>query len=404
LLIKKIPIEKLNPAEYNPRIDLKKGDDDYDNLERSIDKFGYIDPIIWNEQTGNVVGGHQRLKILIDSGEIEVEVSVVNLNIDDEKVLNISLNKISGGWNDEKLSALFEELKLTEVDIAITGFSDKEIDKLIAEFENNEIIDDEFDIDEALPETPITQQGDVWLLGNHKLICGDSTSPETLKLLLGDEKAQLVVTDPPYNVDYQGEAGTIKNDNMSKDNFYQFLHAVFSNVNNVMDNGASIYIFHSETEGCNFISAFKDVGFHHSGTCVWVKQSFVFGRCDYQWKHEPVIYGWKVGAPHNWYSDRSQSTVWEFDRPTKSEDHPTMKPIPLCAYPITNSSKPGEIVLDAFGGSGSVLIACEQTNRFCRMVELDEKYCDVIVKRYILQTGDVAILLRNGEKINYTEL
>jgi len=404
LKIKNVSISQLSAAAYNPRKDLQKGDAEYEKLERSLEKFGCVEPIVWNEATGNVVGGHQRLKILIDQGATELDVSVVNLSIDDEKALNIALNKISGDWDNEKLSALLEELKLADVDMELTGFSDSEIDKLIAEFEDNEVFDDDFDVDEAMPETPITQQGDIWLLGNHKLICGDSTLPETLKLLLDNEKAQLVVTDPPYNADYEGEAGKIKNDKMSDDNFYKFLHTAFSNVNCVMADGASIYIFHSETEGCNFISAFKDVGFHHSSTCVWVKQSFVMGRSDYHWQHEPVLYGWKNGAPHKWYSDRSQSTVWEFDRPTKSVEHPTMKPIPLCAYPISNSSKPGDIVLDIFGGSGSTLMACEQTNRVCRIVEFEEKFCDVIVKRYIKQTGDIAILVRNGEKTEYTEL
>lgn len=389
-------VDKLKPADYNPRIDLQKGDDAYIKLERSLDKFGCVEPIVWNEVTGNVVGGHQRLKVLIDRGFSEVEVSVVNLSLEDEKALNIALNKITGDWDNEKLAALLEELKCADVDISITGFDDKEIDKIISEFTEMSIIEDDFDIDNALPEKPITQSGDIWTLGAHRLICGDSTSADTYTALLEGGSVQLVVTDPPYNVDYEGEAGKIQNDHMTAEAFYNFILACYNNIKEVMDDGANIYVFHSTLE-IGFINAFKEAGFHHSSTCVWVKNSPVMGRADYHWQHEPILYGWKKGAPHSWYSDFSQSTVWNFDRPTKSELHPTMKPVALCAYPIVNSSKERDIVLDAFGGSGSTLIACEQTGRVCRMAEIDERYCDVIVKRYIEHTGDVVYLTRDGQ-------
>jgi DNA modification methylase len=397
--IRKINIDKLRPAQYNPRVNLQKGDEVYSKLERSIERFGCVEPIVWNESTGNVVGGHQRLKILIDKGVTETEVSVVNLSLEDEKALNLALNKITGDWDNEKLAALLEELKLTNIDMSVTGFDDKDIENIISEFKEFEIIEDDFDIDNAVPENPITQLGDIWTLGRHKLMCGDSTLADTYKHLLGSETVQLVVTDPPYNVDYEGEAGKIQNDNMSAEAFYNFIHKAYRNMYEVMQAGAGIYIFHAETEAYNFIKAFRETGFHHSSTCVWVKQSFIVGRSDYQWQHEPILYGWKEGAPHKWYSDRSQSTVWEYDRPTKSELHPTMKPVQLCAYPIINSSKEGDIVLDAFGGSGSTLIACEQTGRICRMIEIDEKFCDVIVKRYKQSFPD-SIIKRNGKKEN----
>lgn len=395
--IQTISIDKLNPAEYNPRLNLQKGDAAYDKLEKSIDKFGCVEPIVWNETTGNVVGGHQRLKVLIDRGISEIDVSVVNLSIEDEKVLNIALNKIMGDWDNEKLFDLLAELKFADVNISVTGFNDDEINKIIAEFTECDIIEDDFDIDNAMPEEPISRQGDVWTLGPHILICGDSTLKETYSTLMGSDVADLIITDPPYNVDYEGEAGKIKNDKMKDEDFFNFLLSSFSLVNHYMNDGASIYIFYADSESINFKKAFDVAGFHHSCTCIWIKNSFVMGRSDYHWQHEPIIYGWKKGAPHNWFADRTQSTVWEFDRPIKSELHPTMKPIALCAYPIVNSSKQGDIIFDPFGGSGSVLIACEQTGRICRMIEIDEKYCDVIVKRYIEQTDDIAYLTRDGE-------
>lgn len=395
--IEKVSIDKLNPATYNPRKDLKPGDAEYEKLLRSIEEFGYVEPVIWNKQTSNIVGGHQRFKVLIKLGYQEIDCVVVDIDEQKEKALNIALNKISGEWDNEKLSELLEELKLTDIDMDITGFSDSDIDKIISEFTECDIIEDDYDIENAMPEEPVSRQGDVWTLGPHKLICGDSTLKETYSTLMGSDVADLIVTDPPYNVDYEGEAGKIKNDKMKDEDFFNFLLSSFSLANHYMNDGASIYIFYADSESINFKKAFDVAGFHHSCTCIWIKNSFVMGRSDYHWQHEPIIYGWKKGAPHNWFADRTQSTVWEFDRPIKSELHPTMKPIALCAYPIYNSSKQCDIVLDPFGGSGSVLIACEQTGRLCRMIEIDEKYCDVIVKRYIEHTDDIVYLTRDGE-------
>lgn len=236
--------------------------------------------------------------------------------------------------------------------------------------------------------------------------CGDSTKQETYELLMSGKLANLVVTDPPYNVNYEGSAGKIKNDNLENEKFYQFLFDAFTCMEEAMANDASIYVFHADTEGLNFRKAFADAGFYLSGTCIWKKQSLVLGRSPYQWQHEPCLFGWKKNGKHQWYSDRKQTTIWEFDKPKKNGDHPTMKPIPLIAYPIKNSSMSNCIVLDPFGGSGSTLIACEQTNRICHTIELDEKFCDVIVKRYIEQVGSAenVSVIRDGKTIPYSEL
>ena len=275
---------------------------------------------------------------------------------------------------------------------------------------DKDVQDDDFDIDAALAEEPISKQGDIWLLGRHRLICGDSTKAErrNYEKLMEGKKANLCVTDPPYNVNYTAGSENerkIKNDNMEDKNFYEFLLASFKNIFNSLDDGAAAYIFHADTEGLNFRKAFKDAGFHLANVCIWAKQSLVLGRSDYQWQHEPILYGWKPTGKHRWYSDRKQTTIWNFDRPTKSELHPTMKPVPLVAYPIQNSSMSNCIVLEPFAGSGSTLIACEQTGRICYAIELDEKYADVIVKRYIeyVDSYEEVFLIRDGEKILYKD-
>ena len=291
---------------------------------------------------------------------------------------------------------------------ALPGVDLVAYEKELAAFfdEDSDTKDDDFDVDAELEKPCITKPGDLWLLGNHRLVCGDSTKPETYELLMDGKQANLVVTDPPYNVNYEGSAGKIKNDNLENEKFYQFLLDAFTCMEKAMANDASIYVFHADTEGLNFRKAFADAGFYLSGTCIWKKQSLVLGRSPYQWQHEPCLFGWKKNGKHQWYSDRKQTTIWEFDKPKKNGDHPTMKPIPLIAYPIKNSSMSNCIVLDPFGGSGSTLIACEQTNRICHTIELDEKFCDVIVKRYIEQVGSAenVSVIRDGKTIAYSEL
>ena len=396
----------LIPADYNPRKDLKPGDAEYEKLKRSIEQFGYVEPVIWNKTTGFVVGGHQRLKVLLDMGITEVECVVVEMDAEKEKALNIALNKISGEWDKDKLALLIADLQGADFDVSLTGFEPAEIDSLFKDAQQSKVKDDDFDVEAELKAPVITKAGDVWTLGRHRLVCGDSTKVETFALLMGDRKANLVITDPPYNVNYEGSAGKIKNDNMADDAFYQFLLAAFQNPEAVMADDARIYVFHADTEGLNFRRAFADAGFRLSGTCIWKKQSLVLGRSPYQWQHEPILFGWKKKGKHQWYTGRKESTIWEFDKPKKNGDHPTMKPIPLLAYPIMNSSMSNTLVLDPFGGSGSTLIACEQTDRSCCTIELDEKFCDVIVKRYIEQVGsaDGVSVQRDGQKLKYEEV
>ena len=352
MLIERKHTADLIPANYNPRKDLKPGDPEYDKLKRSMEQFGYVEPVIWNKTTGRVVGGHQRLKVLMDMGVTEVECVVVELDEEREKALNIALNKISGDWDKDKLMLLISDLQGADFDVSLTGFDPAEIDDLFKDSLKDGVKEDDFDVDAELENPAITKAGDVWTLGRHRLVCGDSTKAETFA------------------------------------------------------DDASIYVFHADTEGLNFRKAFSDAGFYLSGTCIWKKQSLVLGRSPYQWQHEPILFGWKKKGRHQWYTGRKESTIWEFDKPKKNKDHPTMKPIPLLAYPILNSSMSNAIVLDPFGGSGSTLIACEQTDRVCRTIELDEKFCDVIVRRYIEQVGkaDDVSLLRDGLTYRYDEV
>ena len=406
MLIEKKNTADLLPADYNPRKDLKPGDAEYEKLKRSIEQFGYVEPVIWNKTTGRVVGGHQRLKVLMDMGMTEVDCVVVAMDEEKEKALNIALNKISGDWDKDKLALLIADLQGADFDVSLTGFEPAEIDALFKDTLKDGVKDDDFDVGAELAQPTMTKPGDVWTLGRHRLICGDSTKAETYDLLMGGTKANLVITDPPYNVNYEGSAGKIKNDNMADEAFYNFLLDAYTQMHSAMADDASIYVFHADTEGLNFRRAFADAGFYLSGCCIWKKQSLVLGRSPYQWQHEPCLYGWKKNGKHQWYTGRKETTIWEFDKPKKNGDHPTMKPIPLLAYPIMNSSMSNSVVLDPFGGSGSTLIACEQTDRICYTVELDEKFCDVIVKRYIEQVGgaDGVTVQRDGLTYKYSEV
>ena len=389
-----IDINKLIPATYNPRKDLKPDDAEYIKIKNSIVKFGFVSPLVINKDM-TVIGGHQRLKVLKDLGITEVECIVVDLDKTNEKALNIALNKIQGDWDEDKLEALLQELKLEEFDMNLTGFDFDEVDEILNDINGTK--EDNFDVDSAYEEIeePITKPGDIWILGNHRLMCGDSTHKDDIMRLMNNQDADMLLTDPPYNVDYVGktaEALKIKNDNMDDNQFYEFLKKVFENMYIVTKEGASIYVFHADTEGINFRKAFKDAGFKLAECLIWKKDCFVMGRQDYQWQHEPVLYGWKEGKAHYFINDRTQSTILEFDRPKQSTLHPTMKPIELIAKLIKKSSKENDIILDLFGGSGSTTIAAEQLNRKCYTMELDPKYCDVIVKRWETMTNREAIL------------
>ncbi|MFD2087850.1 site-specific DNA-methyltransferase [Brevibacillus brevis] len=399
--IRKIPVFMIKAAEYNPRIDLQPGDPEYEKLKRSIQEFGYVEPLVWNERSGNLVGGHQRFKILVNElGRTEVDVSVVDLDDIKEKALNIALNKISGDWDEEMLAQVLTELQECDLDVELTGFDLDEVVDLINDYVNIEIDEpvkeDDFDIEDELSkiEEPVTRPGDLWILGRHRLLCGDSTNQSDVERLMDGKLAAMAFTDPPYNVDYTGktkDALKIENDKMADGQFKEFLVTVYQNLFLVSEEGAPIYVCYAATEGANFKSAMKESGWLLKQCLVWVKNSFSIGRQDYHWRHEPILYGWKPGAAHRWYGDRKQDTVWEIDKPTRNGEHPTMKPIALVARALQNSSKRGDIAVDFFGGSGSTLVAAEQTERVAYLMEIDPKYCDVIVKRWEQLTGEIAV-------------
>lgn len=375
-----VDIDKLIPYVNNARTHSKE---QINKLRASIREFGFINPVIIDRDY-NVIAGHGRIMAAKAENITEVPCVFVDyLNDAQKKAYILADNRMAldADWDEELLKVEIESLQGADFDLSLTGFDETELAGFFDTADDAK--EDDFDVEEELKNPTITKSGDLWLLGNHRLLCGDSTKEEAYTILMNDKKANLVVTDPPYNVNYEGSAGKIKNDNLESDKFYQFLFDAFSCMKNAMADDASIYVFHADTEGLNFRKAFADAGFYLSGTCIWKKQSLVLGRSPYQWQHEPCLFGWK-----------------------KNGDHPTMKPVPLIAYPIKNSSMSNCIVLDPFGGSGSTLIACEQTNRICHTIELDEKYCDVIVKRYIEQVGtsENVFVVRNGKKVSYSEL
>ncbi len=399
-----VPVEKLVPYINNART---HSAEQIQKLRSSIREFGFINPVIIDKDYG-IIAGHGRVAAAKEEGISEVPCVLVDYLTEPQKKAYILADNrfaLDAGWDEELLRIEIESLQGADFDIALTGFDEKEIADLFAAT-GDDVKDDDFDVDEELKKPSFSKNGDLWLLGKHRLVCGDSTKSDTYDLLMDGKLANLTVTDPPYNVNYEGSAGKIKNDNMEGGKFYQFLLDAFVNMEKAMANDASIYVFHADTEGLNFRKAFADAGFYLSGTCIWKKQSLVLGRSPYQWQHEPCLFGWKKNGKHQWYSDRKQTTIWEFDKPKKNGDHPTMKPVPLIAYPIQNSSMSNCIVLDPFGGSGSTLIACEQTDRICHTIELDEKYCDVIVKRYIEQVGSAenVYVVRDGKTYSFDEL
>ena len=398
-----VPIQKLVPYINNART---HSPEQIGKLRASLREFGFINPVIIDRDYG-VIAGHGRILAAKEEGIKEVPcVFADHLTEAQKKAYIIADNRMAmdAGWDEELLRVEIESLQGMDFDPLLTGFDEKELAALFDD--GAEAKDDDFDVDEELEKPVFSKTGDVWTLGRHRLVCGDSTKAETYETLMQGKKANLVVTDPPYNVNYEGSAGKIKNDNMAAEKFYQFLLDAFTNMEKVMAEDASIYVFHADTEGLNFRRAFTDAGFYLSGCCIWKKPSLVLGRSPYQWQHEPVLYGWKKNGKHQWYSDRKQTTIWEFEKPRKNADHPTMKPIPLLAYPIINSSMSNTLILDPFGGSGSTLIACEQTDRSCCTIELDEKYCDVIVKRYVELKGsaeDVSVE-RDGKMLRYADV
>ena len=418
LNLQKIPLEKLNPAAYNPRLDLQPGDPMYEKLLASVEEFGYVDPIIWNQRTGNIVGGHQRLKVLKYLGHTEIEVIVLDIDELRERALNVALNKVQGEFDPPKLAELLEDLEKKGFRVNITGFDAPEIDKLFQQYrrmQESKQAEDDYNVQAELDaiENPFTQPGDIWMVGRHRLMCGDSTDIGQVARLMDGRKARLAFTDPPWNVDYGGAAHpswkqrSIMNDKMSSEDFYSFLLAAFKSISSVCEPGTPIYVVMSAQEWPNVHAALLEANFHWSSTIIWAKDRLVISRKDYNTQYEPIWYGWLEGAARLCpLRDAQQSDLWQFERPAKSPEHPTMKPVTLVARSINNSSHFGDIILDLFAGSGTTLIAAEQCERSSCLMELDPKYCDVIVKRAISFFGsdDSIFLLRNGEKLSYCQV
>ena len=396
----KVDIDRLIPYARNARTHSKE---QILQLRSSLREFGFVSPIIVDQDL-NIIAGHGRVLAAKAEGLSEVPcVFAEHLTAAQKRAYILADNRlaVNAGWDEELLALEFGELKDIGFDLELTGFGLDEIEKLFAA-DGKEVQDDDFDLTAALDQAAFVLPGDVWTLGRHRLICGDATDADTVKKLMGGRKANLVLTDPPYNVGFESASGLkIKNDSQKSEQFYNFLLAAFKNYADSLEGGGSVYIFHADTEGENFRRAFREAGFHLSGTCIWVKDSFVMGRSPYQWQHEPILYGWLKTGAHKWYAGRREATIWNFAKPKKNSDHPTSKPLDLLAYPIKNSSQANGIVLDTFGGSGSTLIACEQTDRICNMIELDEKYASVILRRYAecKQNGGEDITCERGSEV-----
>ena len=428
-----VPVSQLLPYANNARTHTPE---QIMKLRASIREYGFADPIMIDEDC-NILAGHGRLLAARDEGYTEVPcVPIEGLTEAQKKAYILANNRLAedAGWDKELLTIELGGLLAAGYDLGITGFDTDELSELLdAGIDPQE---DSFDIETALQKPPITKPGDLWLLGKHRLVCGDATEEQTFKLLMDGKQADLLVTDPPYNVDYEGKAGKIQNDRQSESDFASFLNCAFYEADRAMKPGASFYIWHAHKSADIFMRAAENMIGEVRQMLIWNKNAFTLGRQDYQWKHEACIYGWKDGAGHCFTADRTQATVIEDkpldldkmkkdelltllkqvlnlpatvineDKPLRSDDHPTMKPVPLIARLIKNSSLQGDIVLDSFGGSGSTLIASEQLGRTCCTVELEPKFCDVIVRRYIEQVGtaEEVFLIRSETLTPYAEI
>lgn len=399
-----VDIDKLIPYVNNART---HSPEQINKLRASLREFGFINPVIVDDKF-NIVAGHGRVMAAQAEGIKEVPCVYVDYLTEAQKkayILADNRMAMDAGWDEEMLRVELEALQDMAFDLSMTGFDDKELADLFKTEE--EVEDDDFDLDAALEKAAFVKKGDIWTVGRHRLMCGDATSAEDVTKLMDGKKANIIVTDPPYGVSFQSSDGlSIQNDSLKGDEFYQFLLQAFKNMADNLTKGGAAYVFHADTEGLNFRKAFIDAGFHLAGCCIWVKNSLVLGRSDYQWQHEPVLYGFLQNGNHPWYSDRKQTTIWNFDKPKRNKNHPTSKPLDLLGYPIQNSSQANGIVIDTFGGSGSTMMACEQTNRICYMMELDEKYASVILRRYVEDGGspDDVYCIRDGKRINYADV
>jgi DNA modification methylase len=393
-IVMKKPSELL-VYENNPR----NNDTAVDAVANSIKEFGFKVPIVITGKNV-IIAGHTRLKASLKLGLATVPCIVADdLTEGQIKAFRLADNKTAelASWDFSKLE---EELSNIEMDMSVFGFENLE-----ADIPDN-ATDDDFDPSSELSETPYAKLGDIFQLGTHRVMCGDSTDKESVEKLLDGQKVDMTFTDPPYNVDYEGTAGKIKNDKMGDESFYLFLFNAFKNIFDNTKPGGAIYVCHADTEGLNFRNAYKNAGFKLAECLIWVKNALVLGRQDYHWRHEPILYGWKEGAAHYFIDDRTQDTIWEYNKPKRNEEHPTMKPLELCGRAISNSSRVGEVVLDLFGGSGSTMIASDQLQRKSYLMELDERFVDVIVKRYLKHKGSIAecYLIRDGKKIELSSI
>ena len=401
-----VDVDKLIPYVNNARTHSKE---QINKLRASIREFGFINPVIIDRDY-NVIAGHGRILASQEEGIDKVPCVFVDYLTDAQKKAYIIADNrmaLDADWDEELLKIEIESLKNEDFDLSFTGFDESELLDLFGDDSKGKVEDDNFDLSSALEKASFVEKGDVWTVGKHRLMCGDATSKEDVQTLMGDTKGNLILTDPPYGVSFKSSSGlTIENDSMKNDEFYNFLLSAFKNMADHLEKGGSAYVFHADTEGLNFRKAFVDSGFHLAGCCIWVKNSLVLGRSDYQWQHEPVLYGFMQNGKHRWYSDRKQTTIWNFDKPKKNSNHPTSKPLDLLSYPISNSTQENAVVIDTFGGSGSTLMACEKMNRICYTMELDEKYASVILRRYVEDTGDMdnVYVIRNGKKIPYADL
>ena len=401
-----VPLSKLVPYVNNART---HSPEQITKLRSSLREFGFVNPVIIDQDFG-IIAGHGRVMAAKEEGIEEVPCVFVDyLTEAQKKAYILADNRFAqdAGWDEELLHIEIESLQGADFDVSLTGFDPDELADLFADDSDSDVKDDDFDLSAALEKAAFVKKGDIWTVGRHRLMCGDATSADDVAALMDGKRANLVVTDPPYGVSFKSSDGlTIENDSMKGDEFYQFLLAAFQNVVANLEKGGAAYVFHADTEGLNFRRAFQDAGFHLAGCCIWVKNSLVLGRSDYQWQHEPVLYGFLQNGKHPWYSDRKQTTIWNYDKPKRNKNHPTSKPLDLLGYPICNSSQENGIVIDTFGGSGSTLMACEQSGRICYMLELDEKYASVILRRYVEDTGDAdgVYVIRDGERIPYADL
>lgn len=399
-------IEELIPYARNARTHSSA---QITQIAASIKEFGFLAPIVIAEDN-TILCGHGRFYAAQKLGLKKIPcVKESHLTEAQKRAYIIADNKLSinAGWDDELLAVELSDLQGEGVDLSITGFDEKELADLFDDKSKSDVEDDGYDLSAALEKAAFVQRGDIWTVGRHRLMCGDATSADDVAALMGGKRANLLLTDPPYGVSFKSSSGlTIQNDSIKDEDFYSFLKSAFSAAVDCLEKGAAAYIFHADTEGLNFRRAFVDAGFHLAGCCIWVKDSLVLGRSDYQWQHEPVLYGFLQNGKHSWYSDRKQTTIWNFAKPKKNANHPTSKPLDLLSYPIQNSTQENAVVLDTFGGSGSTLMACELTNRICYTMELDEKYASVILRRYVDDTGcpDDVFVERNGERIPYASL